>query len=51
MIPLIFEMLHLTEHYGQSQAIEIAKGKNELPENWKQTINQLKREKAWQKKK
>jgi hypothetical protein len=51
MIQLIFEMLHLSEHYGQSEIIEIAKGKNELPETWKQTINQLKRKKAWRKKK
>lgn len=51
MIAVIFEMLHLTEHYGKGEAIDIAKGKNELPQTWKDTINQLKRKKAWQKKK
>jgi len=50
MIELIFEMLHLTEHYAQSENIEIAKGKNELPEDWKGVITQIKRHKKWQKK-
>jgi hypothetical protein len=50
MIELIFEMLYLSEHYRQSELIEIAKGKNELPENWKDVITQIKRKKAWQKK-
>ncbi|QGG54053.1 hypothetical protein [Lysinibacillus pakistanensis] len=50
MIELIFEMLYLSEHYGQSELIEIAKGKNELPEDWKDVMAQIKRKKAWQKK-
>ncbi len=51
MMQLIFEMLHLTEHYGQTENIEIAKGKYELQTEWKGTIRQIKRKKAWQKKK
>tara|TARA_R100000655_G_scaffold23310_1_gene46990 strand:- start:260 stop:415 length:156 start_codon:yes stop_codon:yes gene_type:complete len=50
MIELIIEMLHLTDHCGQSKRIEIAKGKNELPENWKDVVTQIKRQKKWQKK-
>ena len=34
MIKLILEMLQLDEHYGQSETIEIAKGKYELPETF-----------------
>jgi hypothetical protein len=37
-------MLQLNEHYGQSETIEIAKGKYELPKTWKQTFKQIKRE-------
>jgi hypothetical protein len=44
MIKLILEMLQLNEHYGQSETIEIAKGKYELPKTWKQTFKQIKRE-------
>jgi hypothetical protein len=44
MIKLILEMLQLEEHYGQSETIEIAKGKYELPKTWKQTFKQIKRE-------
>tara|TARA_R110000868_G_scaffold158351_1_gene386416 strand:- start:1494 stop:1643 length:150 start_codon:yes stop_codon:yes gene_type:complete len=49
MIKLILEMLQLDEHYGQSETIEIAKGKYELPTTWKQTFKQIKRE--WKTKK
>jgi hypothetical protein len=44
MIKLILEMLQLNEHYGQSETIEIAKGKYEIPKTWKQTFKQIKRE-------
>lgn len=44
---MIFEMLHLTDHLGQSELIEIAKGKNELPTTAKQIKEQNKRAKAW----
>jgi hypothetical protein len=51
MIGLVFEMLHLSEHLAQSERIEIAKGKSELTSTWADTIKQIKRKKAWQKKK
>jgi hypothetical protein len=50
MIELIFEMLYLTDHKRQSERIEIAKGKHELTNSWKDTIEQIRRKKAWQSK-
>jgi len=44
MIKLILEMLQLDDHYGQSELIEIAKGKYEIPTTFKQTFKQIKRE-------
>lgn len=43
MISNILEMLKLTEHYGVSENIEIAKGKYERPITFKKLINQIKR--------
>ena len=48
MIKQIFDMLNLCEHYGQSELIEIAKGKYELPLSLKEKRQQVKREKEWQ---
>jgi len=31
-------------HYGQSETIEIAKGKYEIPTSWKKGFNQIKRQ-------
>lgn len=50
MIKLILELLILDEHYAQSEAIEIAKGKNELITNWKRAFKQIKRDIKWQRK-
>lgn len=44
MIKLILEMLQLDEHYGQSEIIEIAKGKYELPKTFSSQIKQFKRQ-------
>lgn len=43
MLKNIIELLQLTEHYGVSENIEIAKGKNELPKTMKKGAKQLKR--------
>lgn len=43
----MFELLRLNEFYGESEAIEIAKGKNELPLTLKKGFNQLRRELKW----
>ncbi len=50
MLKQILELLQCTEHYGQSELIEIAKGKYELPATFKKGYIQLKREIKWQKK-
>jgi len=49
MIKEILNLLMLDSHYGQSETIEIAKGKYELPNSWKKGFNQIKRYIKWQK--
>lgn len=44
MIKQILDLLALHEHYGQSEIIEIAKGKNAIPKTFKQAIEQIKRQ-------
>ena len=44
MIKLILEMLQLDEHYGQSETIEIAKGKYQLPTSFSDNVRQFKRQ-------
>lgn len=44
MIRQILDLLALDEHFGQSEIIEIAKGKNEIPKTFKQAFKQIKRE-------
>lgn len=41
-------MLNVLPHYNQSEAIEIAKGKHELPTTIKKGWNQIKRNYKWQ---
>ena len=48
MIKEILNLLMLDNHYGQSETIEIAKGKYELPSSWDKGINQIKRLIKWQ---
>ena len=44
MIKHILELLALHEHYGQSEVIEIAKGKHQLVTTWRQVFEQIKRQ-------
>lgn len=44
MIKNILDLLALDEHYGQSEIIEIAKGKYQLVKTWKQGFEQIKRQ-------
>jgi len=44
MIALIIQLLEASEHYGQSENIEIAKGKYILPISIKQGWKKAKRE-------
>ena len=43
----MFEILRLNEFYGESEAIEVAKGRNELPLTLKKGFKQLRRELKW----
>lgn len=45
----IFYLLTKLNHYNQSDLIEIAKGKNELPTTWEKCYKQIVRK--WKKKK
>ena len=44
-------MLNSFDHYGVSEYIEIAKGKNEIPKNFKGGFEQIKRVIKWLNKK
>lgn len=48
MIAQTIELLNTDTYYGQSELIEIAKGKYKLPVNLKEKTEQIKRSKAWQ---
>ena len=47
MIKQILELLNSDEFYGQTENIEIAKGKYQLPLSIKEVMKQRKRAKAW----
>jgi hypothetical protein len=49
MIKQLLDLLISLDHYGQSEVIEIAKGKYELPNTLKKGFKQIKREIKWQK--
>ena len=48
MIELILKILDVDEFAGQSESIDIAKGKYKLPTTLKEGWKQFKRELAWQ---
>ena len=50
MIKLIIDLLQVNPYYGQSQRIDIAKGKNAIPKTWKGLWENIKR-RLWQKRK
>jgi hypothetical protein len=50
MIEQILELLKASEHYAESEYIEIAKGKNKLNKTWKEVFKQHKRLLKWHKK-
>lgn len=49
MIKQILQLLSVDNHYGQSELIEIAKGKYEYPATIKKGLKQIKRQIKWQK--
>jgi len=44
---IVLKLLALDDFYGQGEYIELAKGKNKLPETIKEGIKQIKRNKQW----
>ena len=44
MIKQILELLALDAHYGQSENIDIAKGKYSIARTWKDGLKQIKRD-------
>ena len=51
MIEQILQMLQIADFAGESEAIDIAKGKHKIEKGLKEFKNQLKREKAWRSRK
>jgi len=47
MIADTIKLLHSNSWYGCGDMIEIAKGKNAIPKNWKEAKEQIKRYKQW----
>ena len=45
---IILQLLNMDNFYGIDDTIEIAKGKNKLPETLKEGFNQIKRHTKWQ---
>jgi hypothetical protein len=45
---LTLKLLNIDEFYGVSETIEIAKGKNKLPQSLKEGFEQIKRKTKWQ---
>lgn len=51
MISLIIKLAQANEWHGVSEVVEIAKGKNQYKQTWKQTTKHIKRTiKSWRKK-
>lgn len=48
---MILEILRIDHFYNESENIEIAKGKYEMPTSFKKGFKQIKRELKWQKRK
>jgi hypothetical protein len=48
MIDLIVQMLKISDFYGESELIDIAKGKHKITTNLTEKAKQIKRAKSWQ---
>ena len=45
---IVIKLLNIDSFYGIDETIEIAKGKNKLPETFKEGFKQIKRNRRWQ---
>jgi hypothetical protein len=43
MIKELVELLNSSDYYGVSERVDIAKGKYQMPVNWKDSFNKIKR--------
>lgn len=50
MINHILQMLQINDFYGESEFIDIAKGRNEIPKTVTKIYKQTKRKYAWKRK-
>ena len=48
---IALKLLNISDYYGKSEIIEVAKGKHKLPETLKENYKLYKREILWQLKK
>ena len=46
----IIKLLQSNDFKGVSEAVDIAKGRNQYPRSWRQLMNTFKRNKRWQRK-
>jgi hypothetical protein len=44
---ILVKLLNIDNFYNEGEFIEIAKGKNKLPETWKEGFEQIKRATKW----
>jgi hypothetical protein len=49
MIKNILQMLTIDDFNGESEFIDIAKGRNEIPKTFNKAYKQIKRKHAWKK--
>lgn len=47
---ILLKLLNISEFYNEGEFIEIAKGKNKMPETWSEGFEQIKRAMKWQRK-
>lgn len=45
----MIRLLHRFDYYGESETIEIAKGKYKMPMTFGEAVKKVKRERAWRK--
>jgi len=48
MIDAIIYLLNVDDYYGESEHIDIEKGKHKLPTSFKEGMQQMKRKMKWQ---
>ena len=47
MIQEVFKLIKLSDYYGDSEVIDVAKGKYKIPQTFIEAYKQFKRDLAW----